>query len=187
MQDKSEDEVREYASVFFSRYSELKDADKVMDRIRAGEEKLREQVDKIAALHKKVKGYSFPMQELKVSYGQNKGKSYSDEEDRFLLVRMHHHGIDRDDCYELIKRDIGEWPLFRFDWFLKSRTPEELRRRGQTLLLCLMKDVKDDEEKKPKAGGKKRALDDIKSNAASRDTTPSRGKFRSQWACRTAG
>ncbi|TXT12146.1 uncharacterized protein COLE_02556 [Cutaneotrichosporon oleaginosum] len=172
MQDKTEEEVREYAKVFFKRYTELKDADKYMARIRAGEEKLRENVDKIAALHKKVKSYNYPMQELRVQYGQNKGKSYSDEEDRFLLVRMHHHGIDRDDCYELIKRDIGEWPLFRFDWFFKSRTPEELRRRGQTLLLCLMKDQADD---KPK-GGKKRALDDVKSNAASRDTTPSGDK-----------
>lgn len=145
-----------------------------MDRIRSGEEKLREQADKITALHKKVKTYSYPMQELKLQYGQNKGKSYSDEEDRFLLVRMHHHGIDRDDCYELIKRDIGEWPLFRFDWFFKSRTPEELRRRGATLLLCIMKDFKDEEDKdkKPTKGGKKRAFDDLKS-VASRDTTPS--------------
>lgn len=53
------------------------------------------------------------MQEIKLQYGQNKGKQYNEEEDRFLLVRMHHHGIDREDCYELVKRDIGEWPLFR--------------------------------------------------------------------------
>lgn len=84
-----------------------------MERITTGESKLREQQDKIDALHRKIKSYSYPMQELKIAYGQNKGKSYSDEEDRFLLVRMHHHGIDRDDCYELIKRDISDWPLFR--------------------------------------------------------------------------
>lgn len=85
-----------------------------MDRIRAGEEKIKEQQDRIDALHRKIKATRFPLQELKIFYGQNKGKAYSDEEDRFLLVRMHHHGIDRDDCYELIKRDIGEWPLFRW-------------------------------------------------------------------------
>jgi SWI/SNF-related matrix-associated actin-dependent regulator of chromatin subfamily A member 5 len=89
------------------------DGDRYMERIVAGEAKLREQQERIDALHKKVKAYSYPLQELKVPYGQNKGKSYSEEEDRFLLVRMHHHGIDRDDCYELIKRDVGEWPLFR--------------------------------------------------------------------------
>lgn len=89
------------------------DGEKYLDRISAGESKLREQQERIDSLHKKVKSYSYPMQELKINYGQNKGKSYSDEEDRFLLVRMHHHGLDRDDCYDLIKRDIGEWPLFR--------------------------------------------------------------------------
>lgn len=171
--DKTPEEIASYAKVFFERHSEIKDSEKYMDRIRAGEEKLREQQDKIAALHKKVKTYTFPMQELKLQYGQNKGKSYSEDEDRFLLVRMHHHGIDRDDCYELIKRDVGEWPLFRFDWFFKSRTPEELKRRGQTLLLCVMKDFAPEEEKKAAKGGKKRAFDDIKSGAASRDTTPS--------------
>ncbi|GFZ42856.1 DNA helicase [Saitozyma sp. JCM 24511] len=173
--DKTEEDVREYADVFFERYTELKDAEKYMDRITAGEAKLREQADKIEALHKKVKSYNFPMQELKIQYGQNKGKSYSDEEDRFLLVRMHHHGIDRDDCYELIKRDIGEWPLFRFDWFFKSRTPDELRRRGATLLLCIMKDKpEDDADFKPKGkGSKKRPIDELKNGPGSRDTTPS--------------
>lgn len=136
-----------------------------MDRITTGESKLKEQSERIDALHWKVKSNNYPMQDMKITYGQNKGKSYSDEEDRFLLVRMHHHGIDREDCYDLIKRDIGEWPLFRyvlwptsclssadisrFDWFFKSRTPDELKRRGQTLILCVMKDYhKEAEEKK---------------------------------------
>lgn len=89
------------------------DADRLMERITIGETKLKEQLERVDALHWKLKTTSHPMQDLKITYGQNKGKSYSDEEDRFLLVRMHHHGIDRDDCYDLIKRDIGEWPLFR--------------------------------------------------------------------------
>ncbi|WVQ73853.1 hypothetical protein IAR50_003434 [Cryptococcus sp. DSM 104548] len=171
--DRTEEEVREYAAVFFERYKELKDWERIMDRVRAGEEKIKEQQDRIDVLHRKIKATRFPLQELKIVYGQNKGKAYSDEEDRFLLVRMHHHGIDRDDCYELIKRDIGEWPLFRFDWFFKSRTPDELRRRAQTLLLCIMKeDDKVEDEKKP-TKGKKRPIDDLKSGAGSRDTTPS--------------
>jgi len=129
-----------------------------MDRITTGEAKLREQGSRIDALHRKVRSVKYPMQELKFQYGQNKGKSYTEDEDRFLIVRMHHHGIDRDDCYELIKRDIGEWPLFRFDWFFKSRTPEELRRRGATLLLLIMKDKEPEEEKKGKAPANKVCL-----------------------------
>ncbi|NXD32609.1 ISWI ATPase, partial [Spelaeornis formosus] len=180
--DKTEEEVREYAKVFFERFSEVENSDRLIERIEAGEAKLREQQERIDALHKKVRSCNYPMQELKLAYGQNKGKTYSEEEDRFLLVRMHHHGIDRDDCYELVKRDIGEWPLFRFDWFFKSRTPEELKRRGHTLMLCIMKDAKpaDDADFKPTGGaagaakGKKRTVDELKASAAgSRDTTPS--------------
>jgi hypothetical protein len=45
--------------------------------------------------------------------------------------------------------------ISRFDWFFKSRTPEELRRRGATLLLLIMKDKEPEEEKKGKpAAGK---------------------------------
>jgi hypothetical protein len=45
--------------------------------------------------------------------------------------------------------------ICRFDWFFKSRTPEELRRRGATLLLLIMKDREPEEEKKGKpAAGK---------------------------------
>jgi SWI/SNF-related matrix-associated actin-dependent regulator of chromatin subfamily A member 5 len=131
--DHTEESVRKYAKVFFDRYTEIEseclsvitwpglgdelinlDAERHMDRITTGESKLKEQSERIDALHWKVRSNSFPMQDMKITYGQNKGKSYSDEEDRFLLVRMHHHGIDRDDCYDLIKRDIGEWPLFRY-------------------------------------------------------------------------
>ena len=175
IEGKTEEEVREYARVFFERHTEIKDHERLIERIEIGEAKLREQQERIDALHKKVRSCSYPMQELRLQYGQNKGKTYSEEEDRFLLVRMHHHGLDRDDCYELVKRDIGEWPLFRFDWFFKSRTPDELRRRGQTLLLCIMKDKEggDDKEFKPKTGGKKRTVDELKAGgAASRDTTP---------------
>jgi len=185
MPDHTEEEIRQYAKVFFERWRELKDADRYIERIEAGEAKLREQQERIDALHKKIRSHRYPMQEMKIAYGQNKGKSYSDEEDRFLLVRMHHHGIDRDDCYELIKRDIGEWPLFRFDWFFKSRTPEELRRRGATLLLCIMKDKEEKEDGEFKArvpkGSKKRPIDELKGGAGSRDTTPSvAGKARNK-------
>jgi SWI/SNF-related matrix-associated actin-dependent regulator of chromatin subfamily A member 5 len=48
--------------------------------------------------------------------------------------------------------------MSRFDWFLKSRTPDELKRRGQTLLLCLMKEPMDEEKPKGGAKGKVRSV-----------------------------
>ena len=59
------------------------------------------------------------LEQLNISYAnQTKGKSYSDEEDRFLLVQLSKHGYGVDDVYERIKREICEWPAFRFDWYV---------------------------------------------------------------------
>lgn len=50
----------------------------------------------------------------------------------------------------------------RFDWFLKSRTPDELKRRCTTLLAIISKEEETAEKVKatggPKKGGKVRFL-----------------------------
>lgn len=47
-----------------------------------------------------------------------------------------------------IKRDISEFPAFRFDWFIKSRTPIEIGRRCTTLIALVDKEMEDDSTKK---------------------------------------
>lgn len=72
-------------------------------------------------IRSKVASVPYPLQQMKIVYSnQTKGKSYSDDEDRFLLVELAKYGVGKEDTYEKIKRDINEWPAFRFDWFLKS-------------------------------------------------------------------
>jgi SWI/SNF-related matrix-associated actin-dependent regulator of chromatin subfamily A member 5 len=57
----------------------------VVKNIEKGEGKLR-RVDEMAdALNAKVARYKNPWTELKLVYGQNKGKAYIDDEDRFLV------------------------------------------------------------------------------------------------------
>ncbi|KAJ7281833.1 SNF2 family N-terminal domain-containing protein [Mycena rebaudengoi] len=75
-------------------------------------------------------------------------------------------GMQTDDVYERIKKDITEFPVFRFDWFFKSRSPQELQRRCNTLLGMIEKEAG---AKGPK--GKKRTLDEVKKE--SRPATPS--------------
>ena len=128
------------------------------------------------------------MQELELNYPTTKGKVYSEEEDRYLLCRLHHYGLKADDVYERIKRDITEFPVFRFDWFFKSRTPQELQRRCTTLLGLIEKeaDMEQEEEAKMKASsrGKKRNADDTptgsvagsKIGKGSRSNTPPKTK-----------
>lgn len=74
-----------------------------------------------------------------------------------MLVSLEKYGYNTDGVYELIRRDIRAHPLFRFDWFIKSRTSAELSRRCQTLINLLMKDagnatMDDDAGAKRKAG-----------------------------------
>jgi hypothetical protein len=72
-------------------------------------------------IKRKVEEVQYPLQQLKITYAnQTKGKSYSEDEDRFLLVEIAKYGVGKEDAYERIKRDINECPAFRFDWFLKS-------------------------------------------------------------------
>ena len=81
------------------------------------------------------------MQELELNYPTTKGKVYSEEEDRYLLCRLNYYGMRADDVYERIKKDITEFPVFRFDWFFKSRSPQELQRRCNTLLGMIEKEA----------------------------------------------
>ena len=58
-----------------------------------------------------------------------------------------------DDVYERIKKVITEFPVVRFDWIFKSRSPQE--RRCNTLLGMLEETkVKQQEEIKAKGGAR---------------------------------
>jgi SWI/SNF-related matrix-associated actin-dependent regulator of chromatin subfamily A member 5 len=127
-------------------------------------------------LAKKIASVRYPMQELELNYPTTKGKVYSEEEDRYLLCRLNHYGMTTEDVYERIKRDISEFPVFRFDWFFKSRSAQELQRRCNTLLGMLEKEAAEQEEttktKGSTARGKKRAIEEVKAED-SRASTPS--------------
>lgn len=149
---KDEEAVRAYAEVFWKRYSEMADGDKHVSKIEDGESKKVKQEINERSLRKKIASYSQPLQQIKITYNQNRGKAFSEEEDRFLLVRLAAHGLGGDEVYDLIKKDIAEHPAFRFDWFIKSRTPQEIGRRCTSLLGLLLKD--DEEANVPRPGRK---------------------------------
>jgi SLIDE len=80
----------------------------------------------VQAIKGKMERYRNPWLELKIQYGANKGKAYTEEEDRFLLCMMHKLGYG---AWDEMKAEIRKSWRFRFDWFFKSRTPQELNRR----------------------------------------------------------
>ncbi|KAL3424286.1 chromatin remodelling complex ATPase chain Isw1 [Phlyctema vagabunda] len=138
-------EIKEYAKVFWERYTEIADYSKYISHIEVGEEKARKIEHQRKMLRKKMSQYRVPLQQLKINYSvstTNK-KVYTEEEDRFLLVLLDRFGVDSEGIYERIRDEIRESPLFRFDWFFLSRTPTEISRRCTTLLTTVAREFED--------------------------------------------
>ncbi|OSX66869.1 hypothetical protein POSPLADRAFT_1063816 [Postia placenta MAD-698-R-SB12] len=178
IQDKTPDEVAAYYPVFKKKWKELAEYPRIKARIEEGEAKRNKRSNLETLLSKKIASVRYPMQELELNYPTTKGKVYSEEEDRYLLCRLNHYGMRAEDVYERIKKDITEFPVFRFDWFFKSRSPQELQRRCNTLLGMIEKEAeqKQAEEIKTKGPkGKKRgieAVDKSEEKKPSRSSTP---------------
>ncbi|KAG6840217.1 hypothetical protein C0991_008138 [Blastosporella zonata] len=179
IQDKTADEVRVYYETFKEVWKTLAEAPRIEVRIFEGEAKRNKRDNLESLLERKIASVRFPMQELELNYPTTKGKVYSEEEDRYLLCRLFHYGMQADDVYERIKKDITEFPVFRFDWFFKSRSPQELQRRCNTLLSMIEKEAeaKQQEEAKAKSvsKGKKRGIEEVQKadKKESRPSTPS--------------
>lgn len=215
IQAKDVPEIKEYAKVFWQRYTEISDYPKFIKVIEDGEERTRRIEHQRKLLRKKMQQYRVPLQQLKINYSvstTNK-KVYTEEEDRFLLVMLDKYGIDSEGLYEKMRDDIRDSPLFRFDWFFLSRTPVELSRRCTTLITTITKEFEDvpsrgangkakrepDEEndedsvlgmaparKKNKNGVKNKAIDNVKSSKAS-SAVPSRASSVASSTASTKG
>ncbi|KAG6868119.1 hypothetical protein C0993_007420 [Termitomyces sp. T159_Od127] len=157
------------------------EAPRIETRITEGEAKRTKRDNLETLLERKISSVRFPMQELELNYPTTKGKVYSEEEDRYLLCRLYHYGMQADDVYERIKKDITEFPVFRFDWFFKRRSPQELQRRCNTLLSMIEKEAEARQAEEAKARGaskgKKRGIDEVQKvdKKESRPSTPSTG------------
>ena len=104
--------------------------------------------------------YRVPLQQLKLNYSvstTNK-KIYTEDEDRFLLVMLDKFGLDAENLHDLIRDEIRESPLFRFDWFFLSRTSLEISRRCNTLILTVQREFEENGMAIP--GAKKRSAGD---------------------------
>ena len=112
---------------------------RIKARIEEGEAKCNKRENLETLLQKKINSVRYPMQELELNYPTTKGK---EEEDRYLLCRLYHYDMQLEGVYERIKRDISEFPVFHFDWFVKSLSPQELQHRCNTLLGMIEKEEK---------------------------------------------
>jgi len=150
---KTVEEVKTYSEAFWSRGAELiADFDKMARRIEEGERKIAEKGKMAASLASKVKECENPWQTLTIKYGNNRGKLFTEDEDRFLVCMTNELGYGK---WEELKREVRRCPDFRFDWLFKSRTPIELGRRVDLLIRLIQNEASGPKERKRKdsAGG----------------------------------
>lgn len=168
-EDKSEAEVRQYAKVFWNRYTEIEGYDRFISQIEAGEEKAKKTKQHMELITKKVETYQAPLQQLQLVYSVSQAKKqYSEEEDRFLVVQMYKFGLDSENLYDKIRDAIRDSPLFRFDWFFLSRTPIELSRRCSTLITNIVREFENTSTKSSNGNNKRKSVgpvEDKKSNS----------------------
>ena len=153
-------EIAEYAKVFWKKYKTLDNWQKHLGVIEEGELRVRQSEERKRLIAKKIGMYRMPLQQMVIKYtvSTTNKKVYTEEEDKFLVVMLHKHGVEGEMIYEKIRDEIRESPLFRFDWFFLSRTPQEIGRRCTTLISAIVRELGDGDLKNGKGG--KRVYED---------------------------
>jgi len=147
---KSLEEVRTYSQAFWTKGAlYITDFDKQSKRIEEGERKIAEKKKMADSLEDKVKSVENPWQTLSIKYGNNRGKLFTEDEDRFLVCMTYELGYGK---WEELKREVRRCPDFRFDWLFKSRTPIELGRRVDLLIRLIQNESKEPSQRKRKSG-----------------------------------
>jgi SWI/SNF-related matrix-associated actin-dependent regulator of chromatin subfamily A member 5 len=156
VEGKTEQEVEAYSKVFWERYKEINDWDKLIKRIEKGEAHIHKIDNNNYMLKYKTQKYQNPWSQMKFNYGQNKGKHYTDEEDRFIVCMTAQLGYGQ---WEEVRNEIRKCWDFRFDWFFKSRTGAELQRRCDSLIRLIEKEHAEDVKNSGGATPKRKIID----------------------------
>lgn len=172
---KTAEEIEEYAKVFWKKYKTLDNWQKHLGVIEEGEARVRLSEEKKRLLAKKISMYRMPLQQMTIKYtvSTTNKRVYSEDEDRFLLVMLNKHGVEGEEVFEKIRDEIRESPLFRFDWFFLSRTPQEIGRRCNTLIQTVLRELGDGEYKRGK-----RTLEEVEEESDEEDEVPVKKKAK---------
>lgn len=139
--NKAPEEVERYSKVFWQKYQEIEGHNKYILQIENGEKRLSKILLQSEILQKKLDRCKAPLEDFIIQYPPNNSKRvYTELEDRYILIMANKFGLTSDNLFEKIKECCESSDLFKFDWFLRSRTTQELSRRCNTLLLAVTRE-----------------------------------------------
>jgi len=173
---KEEAEIKRYYVAFWLNYRRINDWKKVIDKVEKGEKKIlrlrqiRDAIQDLVERHIEEKygdlyskeGNSvgenplpprnqllyYCWQTMVFNYGVGqKSRAYSDQEDGFLICMMHRHGYG---AAERIRMEIRRAWQFRFNWYFKSRSAQDLQKRCDILVKVVEKENDESRKKEDK-------------------------------------
>ena len=135
---KTLDEVRAYAEAFWRLGpTRIRDWARTLEQIEQGEARIARREEMERALRLKVSRYADPWNELELP-PNIRGRLFTEDEDRFLIVMADRLGYGR---WEELKMEIRRSWRFRFDWWIKSRSAIELKRRVDALVRAIEREL----------------------------------------------
>ncbi|CAL9736893.1 ISWI chromatin-remodeling complex ATPase Isw1p [Monosporozyma servazzii] len=135
---KTLEEVAKFSQMFWSKMEYVEEYEKYVRFIDFEEERLRQGKLQQEALRRKLSEYTNPLTELTIKYPPN-SKTFTLEEDRFILLMLFKYGLDRPDVYDLIRDEIRASPLFTLNYSFRMKKSPELAKRGGQLMNMIEK------------------------------------------------
>ncbi len=107
---KSEEEVWRFYDTFFLRSKEVTDGQRILEKADRGDKRAQREREIRRTLDWKVSRHPDPLNYFPISYGGTKGRQFSEEDDVFIILKLHEHGYG---CWEQLRKDIRNSPQFR--------------------------------------------------------------------------
>lgn len=167
---KTEAEVQAYAQVFWDKGEasfSSSEWDKIIKNVEKGEKKLEDIARLTKATQELIKRFHNPWEELTFQHAgaQSKERVFSAEEDRYLLCFTNYFGYGN---WDKVKMAIRRCDRFRFDYFLRSCSAENLGKRCEQLMRTAEKENSEFERRRAamdeqhKKEREERLADDLK-------------------------
>lgn len=131
---KRADEVSRYIEVFFSRISELENGEQLTQRFERSELRNAKRDIYNDLIKSKIAKYSYPEISLSFEGLRRIGDYFTDAEDRGIFVLLSRVGYG---FWDQLKEEIIKSDSFRNNWFVRTRTPQELQARCDRLIRCV--------------------------------------------------
>ena len=166
---KSDKEIARYFVAFMTNYRRINDWSRIMDKVAKGEQEIIRSREIRDAIQEKIERHiedtfgqqyadpgeknkvpsaneilQYTWTQMSINYGgATRNRSYTEESDAFLIYMMYRHGYG---AVERIRMEIRRAWQFKFDFFFKSRSSDEIRKRCDMLVRVIEKE--NDELKK---------------------------------------